>query len=552
MKPSVLVIGAGASGSMAVLGALQAGAEVTLISRTWPVRSNSASSGEGLGVSILGRGDCAQAFIDDVMRASVNPVDHNFVKRMCESSEAVLGFLVRIGVPFDRTCEGALKGFETFGASFPRLYRRSTITGNLVMRALTGQLLRESSLGRANLFFGWEFLSPIIDENGMARGAVAVNCRNMEIRAFRADAIIIASGGYPSIYEKSSGSILSDGSAIVACYKRGASIANPEAVSVSPFGIRVASRMSCVSDAFICGNARPFLAEGSDRNYFLEGKSPSELNHSTICRIIDGAGVDKKHANVGIDISGADLSMLDKYFERDVSALLSSAGAKSIDEPILVHSCVKGSLGGLLVDENHAVNLPGLFAAGDAAAAGYGGCSMEGISLLSSLYGGHVAAKSAVRYAQGSVRALGDAGKSLFDKAVEAQEDENARIASRDGGKNPRMLSKKLAMFMQDAFLSNSSAKKSAELREKFFILKDEILGAALLSRSEWANAELIFVRRLAGRLELCEIILDAVRRRATKDGAESSDDLEIAECSKVVVVNHAEGGARFDFSERL
>ena len=49
----------------------------------------------------------------------------------------------------------------------------------------------------------WDFLAPILADNGECRGCVAQNLRTMEILAFASDALVIASGGCGLIYGRS-------------------------------------------------------------------------------------------------------------------------------------------------------------------------------------------------------------------------------------------------------------------------------------------------------------------------------------------------------------
>ena len=53
------------------------------------------------------------------------------------------------------------------------------------------------------MYEGWDYLGPILDDHGRCRGAVAQNLISMEIRAFPANAVIIASGGCGLVYGRS-------------------------------------------------------------------------------------------------------------------------------------------------------------------------------------------------------------------------------------------------------------------------------------------------------------------------------------------------------------
>ena len=49
--------------------------------------------------------------------------------------------------------------------------------------------------GRVAKHEWWEFLSLVLDADGTTRGIVAMDLRSLEVRAFRADAVVLATGG---------------------------------------------------------------------------------------------------------------------------------------------------------------------------------------------------------------------------------------------------------------------------------------------------------------------------------------------------------------------
>src|SRR5699024_2781403 len=80
----------------------------------------------------------------------------------------------------------------------------------------------------------WEFIGAILDDNGVGRGIVAQNLSTHEIKAFPADATIMATGGPGIIFGKSTNSMINTGSAASILYQQGAKYANGEFIQIHP------------------------------------------------------------------------------------------------------------------------------------------------------------------------------------------------------------------------------------------------------------------------------------------------------------------------------
>jgi len=188
------------------------------------------------------------------------------------------------------TPEGLLD-FRRFGGT---LYHRTAFagatTGQQLLYALDEQVRRYESEGKVKKYEGWEFLSAIIDSKGAARGITALDLRTMELRAFPADAIILATGGIGAIFGKSTNSVVCTGSAQAAVFQQGAYYANGEFIQVHPTSIPGEDKLRLMSESArgeggrvwvprTAGDKRPFKQiPESDRFYFLEEWYPKYGN----------------------------------------------------------------------------------------------------------------------------------------------------------------------------------------------------------------------------------------------------------------------------------
>ena len=96
-----------------------------------------------------------------------------------------------------------------------------------MLYALDEQVRRWEVEGKVKKYEFWDFLGPVLDDNGVCRGCVGQDLVTMEIRSFPADAVIVGSGGPGLIYGRSTMSMVCTGSAASRCFQVGANSAMP-------------------------------------------------------------------------------------------------------------------------------------------------------------------------------------------------------------------------------------------------------------------------------------------------------------------------------------
>src|ERR1700677_1839155 len=189
----VVVVGGGLAGLMTVIKLCEAGVPVDLFSLVPVKRSHSVCAQGGINASVntKGEGDSPQVHLEETVYGGDFLANQPPVKGMCDAAPTIVFMLDRMGVPFNRTAEGLLD-FRRFGGTlFHRTAFAGATTGQQLLYALDEQVRRHESEGKVKKYEGWEFLSAILDTNGVARGICAMDLRSMEVRVFPADAIII-------------------------------------------------------------------------------------------------------------------------------------------------------------------------------------------------------------------------------------------------------------------------------------------------------------------------------------------------------------------------
>src|SRR3712207_1301214 len=211
---------------------------------------------------------------------------------MCHAAPGIIYLLDRMGVMFNRTPEGLLD-FRRFGGTLHhRTAYAGATTGQQLLYALDEQTRRWEVAGKVNKFEFWEFLGIVRDGGGSGRcvGIVAQDLRSMEIKAFAADAVVLATGGPGIVFGRSTNSTINTGTASGAVHQQGVWYANGEFVQVHPTAIPGEDKLRLISESVRGEGGRVWVPRKqgdprpgqeipeAERWYFLEEKYPKYGN----------------------------------------------------------------------------------------------------------------------------------------------------------------------------------------------------------------------------------------------------------------------------------
>jgi succinate dehydrogenase / fumarate reductase flavoprotein subunit len=536
--PRIIVVGGGLAGLSSVIKIAEAGGTVDLFSIVPVKRSHSVCAQGGINAAkdLKGEGDTVLKHFDDTVYGGDFLANQTPVKQMTAQGPAIIDLLDRMGVPFNRTPEGLLD-FRRFGGT---LYQRTAFagatTGQQLLYALDEQVRRHESEGKVTKYEGWEFLSAVLDDNGVCRGISAMNLRSMEVQTFPADAVIICTGGNGAIFGKSTNSVVCTGSAQSALYQQGAFYANGEFIQVHPTAIPGEDKLRLMSESARGEGGRVWVPRDRtdkraarsipepDRYYFLEERYPKygnlvprDIATREIFKIVyeDHMGID------GQPMVYLDLTHLSKERLHKLEGILEIyekfVGDDPREVPMKIFPGVHYTMGGLWVDVNQATNIPGVFAAGEADYSIHGANRLGANSLLSCIYGGFVAGPNALAYAKSLKPATGDGGHAA---ELARQNQANQQLLSSTGTENPfkiwrelgETMTKHATIVRYNAGLDEADA-KIVELMARYKNIN-------LSDKSQWANTSFAFTRQLYNMLELARVIVQGARCRDESRGA--------------------------------
>ena len=543
-SPRIIVIGGGLAGLSAVIKIAEAGGTVDLFSIVPVKRSHSVCAQGGINAAkdLKGEGDTVYKHFDDTVYGGDFLADQTPVRDMTARAPAIIDLLDRMGVPFNRTHEGLLD-FRRFGGT---LYQRTAFagatTGQQLLYALDEQVRRHESEGKVTKYEGWEFLSAVLDANGVCRGICALDLRSMETRTFLADAIIICTGGIGAIFGKSTNSVVCTGSAQSALYQQGAVYANGEFIQVHPTCIPGDDKLRLMSESARGEGGRVWVPRDkldkrvarsipeADRFYFLEewypkygNLVPRDIATRAIHRVVYelGLGLDGQPM-VYLDLTHIDRETLNRKLEGILEIYEKFVGDDPRDVPMKIFPGMHYTMGGLWVDFNQHTNVPGIFAAGEADYSIHGANRLGANSLLSCINGGFLAGPNALAYAKSLPAQPGDGGHAA---ELQRQKEKNAALLSNPGTENPFKLWRELGDTMtKHATIIRYNA-GLAEADAKIVELLDRYRNVNLSDKTAWANTSFAFARQLQNMLHLARVIVQGARLRDESRGSHYKPD---------------------------
>ena len=535
-KKKIIIVGGGLSGLMATIKVCELGGEVDLFSYCPVKRSHSLCAQGGINACMDTKGehDSVYEHFDDTVYGGDFLADQVAVKGMVEAAPKLIKMFDRMGVPFTRTPEGNLDLRNFGGQKNKRTCFAGSTTGQQLLYALDEQVRRWEVKGGVKKYEFWEFIRIIKNKDGICRGIVAQNMNSMEIKAFPADVVILATGGPGQVFGRCTASTICNGSAVSAVYQQGAHIGNPEFIQIHPTAIPGSDKNRLMSEACRGEGGRVWVYRDGKPWYFLEDMYPAYGN--LVPRDVASRAIFKVCVHMGLGINGEnrvylDLSHIDPhYLEHKLGGILEIymdfVGKDPRKVPMEIFPSVHYSMGGIWVDRLHHTNIKGLMASGECDYQYHGANRLGANSLLSAAYSGTVSGPEAMRMAKSGE--LGDAlTQAELDKARQEVVDQFEGILKMDGPENAHKLHHELGDLMYKYVSierdNNGLDQCLVELKE---ILKrwDNI---GLTDRGHWANQEAMFVRQLRNMILYAMCITKAARCRDESRGAHAKIALD-------------------------
>jgi succinate dehydrogenase / fumarate reductase, flavoprotein subunit len=398
----VLIIGAGGAGLRAAIEALAQGARVGVVCKSLLGKAHTVMAEGGIAAAManVDRSDDWRTHFRDTMRGGKFLNNWRMAQIHAQESPERVRELEQWGALFDRTADGNILQRAFGGHSFKRLCHVGDRTGLEMIRTLQDR----------GVHLGFDVymecaITRLLKDGERIAGAFGYWRENGRFIVFKAKSIVVATGGIGKAWSITSNSWEYTGDGMALAYDAGAQLMDMEFVQFHPTGMVWPPGVQgiLVTEA-VRGEGGILTNKNGER--FMERYDPERMELSTrdvVARAIyteakEGRGTE--HGGAYLDISHKPAEYVKKKLPSMYHQFRELADVDITKGPMEVGPTCHYMMGGIRVDaETAETNVPGLFAAGEAAAGLHGANRLGGNSLSDLLVFGRRAGLAAAQQA---------------------------------------------------------------------------------------------------------------------------------------------------------
>jgi len=395
-----LVIGSGIAGLTFALGVADHG-RVALVTKDQSGESNSSYAQGGI-ATVWSPEDSFASHAEDTLIAGAGLCHEDVVQMVVREGPDRIRDLIALGTRFDAHVAGDAVEYDLGregGHSRRRVLHAGDLTGREIVRALT-----EALRGHPNVavFENALAVDLLIDhKRGRAPdpptcwGAYVYERSTGNIRAMRARATVLCTGGAGKVYLYTTNPDVATGDGVAIAYRAGATVGNLEFFQFHPTCLyHPEAKSFLITEAMRGEGARLRLPDGS---FFMERyhRDAELAPRDVVARAIDHEMKVHGFEHVYLDITHKPASWIEERFPNIVRRCR-ELGIDPTRQWMPVVPAAHYLCGGVATDMDGRTSIPRLYACGEVAMTGLHGANrLASNSLLEGLVFGHRAARHA-------------------------------------------------------------------------------------------------------------------------------------------------------------
>ena len=517
----VLVIGAGGAGLRAAIEALAQGVSVGVVCKSLLGKAHTVMAEGGIAAAManVDPADNWRTHFRDTMRGGKMLNNWRMAQLHAQEAPARIHELEQWGALFDRTENGQILQRAFGGHTFRRLCHVGDRTGLEMIRTLQDR----------GVHMGFDVymectVVQLLKDGPRIAGAIAYWREQGRFVVFKAKSVVIATGGIGKAWPITSNSWEYTGDGMALAYEAGADLLDMEFVQFHPTGMVWPPGVQgiLVTEA-VRGEGGILRNKLGER--FMEKYDPKRMELSTrdvVARSIyievrEGRGTE--HGGAFLDISHKPAEYVKRKLPSMYHQFKELADVDITKGPMEVGPTCHYMMGGIRVDAETAQStVPGLFAAGEAAAGLHGANRLGGNSLSDLLVFGRRAGFAAAEHAK-------KVSSPAMDPAqLDRAEKEALEPFQRKDGENPYAIHRDLQTTMQNLvgiFRNRDDVHRALGALQKF----RQRLARVSVEGSRMFNPGWHLALELKSLLTVSEAVARSVLVREESRGAHSRID---------------------------
>jgi succinate dehydrogenase flavoprotein subunit len=556
----IVLIGAGGAGLRAAIAIAETNPtlDVATVSKVYPMRSHTVSA-EGGAAAVAGKDDTLDEHAYDTISGSDWLGDQDVIEAFVNEVPGEMLRLEHWGCPWSREPDGRIAVRPFGGMRKMRTWFAADKTGFHMLHTLFQTSLQFNSITR----YDEVFATKLLVDDGAVRGVVAIELRTGKVRAIRAKAVIIATGGCGRVFPFTTNANICTGDGMALAYRAGAPLKDMEMVQYHPTGLPFTGIL--ITEA---ARAEGGWLLNKDNYRFLQDYDLGKPTPTPVFRSMELGPRDRvSQAIVGefekgrafhgpygdyvhLDLRHLGEHKIESRLPMVRELCLKYENIDPVRDPIPIRPVQHYMMGGIHTDIHGATPLAGLFAAGEAACVSINGANRLGSNSLGELLVfGNRSGRAAAEYAEGA--GDGNTDALLAQAADEERRIEHDYLHKTNGTERIAKIREEMQRTMESGCGIYRERESLLQSAEKIHELRERAVNLQIDDHARTFNTQLTSALELSYMLDIAETIVHCALNREESRGAHQRRDFPKRDDQKFLahslVRRNAEGPPRIE-----